>query len=96
MKDLPYLYQLANNTSALSAIALAISIYCITLLGPSHVIQIHNLFLRIWVENGTPLFLFVFTILGLTAWRIETYQITLERAVFWTIIFAYFFIPRHI
>lgn len=59
-------------------------------------IQVHNLFLRIWVENGTPLFLFVVALLVATAWQIEKHKLTWERAAFWSILCYYFFIPRHI
>ena len=59
-------------------------------------LAVHNFLLRIWVENGTPLFLFVFTILGLTVFNIERKNLLWERAAFWSIIFYYFFIPRHI
>lgn len=59
-------------------------------------LHVHNFFLRIWVENGTLLFIFVLLILFGSAYNIEKKQLIWERAVFWSIMAFYFFIPRHI
>jgi len=59
-------------------------------------LNVHNYFLRIWVENGTPVFFYVCIILLLTIINIEKNKLYWDRAVFWSILFYYFFVPRHI
>lgn len=63
-------------------------------LNPSY--AVHNIFLRLWVENGTILFLAVVTILIVTAIQIERKKLHLHRMAFWSILAYYFFIPRHL
>ena len=57
---------------------------------------VHNMFLRLWVENGTGLFLVVMSILIATAIQIERKQLHWHRMVFWSILAYYVFIPRHL
>jgi O-antigen ligase len=57
---------------------------------------VHNIFLRILVENGAPLFIFIVALLGLTAIQIERKKLPLHRMAFWGILIYYFFIPRHL
>jgi O-antigen ligase len=60
------------------------------------VLSVHNIFLRLWVENGTVLFLVVMTILIVTAIQIERKKMHWHRMAFWSILAYYFFIPRHL
>jgi O-antigen ligase len=57
---------------------------------------VHNIFLRLWVENGTPLFVFIVTLLMVTAIQIERKHLPWQRMAFWSILIYYFFIPRHL
>lgn len=63
-------------------------------LNPSR--AVHNIFLRLWVENGTWLFLVIMTILITTAVQIERKKLYWHRMTFWSILAYYFFIPRHL
>ena len=58
--------------------------------------SVHNIFLRLWVENGTGLFLAVMAILMTTAVQIERKKLHWHRMAFWSILVYYFFIPRHL
>ena len=57
---------------------------------------VHNIFLRLWVENGTPLFVFTIALLMVTAIQIERKHLPWQRMAFWSILIYYFFIPRHL
>jgi len=57
---------------------------------------VHNIFLRLWVENGTGLFLVVMVILITTAIQIEVKKLHWHRMAFWSILAYYVFIPRHL
>lgn len=57
---------------------------------------VHNIFLRLWVENGTILLLVVMTILISTVIQIERKKLHWHRMAFWSILAYYFFIPRHL
>ena len=57
---------------------------------------VHNIFLRLWVENGTPLFVFIVALLMVTAIQIERKYLSWQRMAFWSILIYYFFIPRHL
>lgn len=57
---------------------------------------VHNIFLRLWVENGTGIILIVALILIYTAINIEIKKLHWHRMAFWSILFYYFFIPRHL
>ena len=57
---------------------------------------VHIIFLRLWVENGTPLFLFIVALLVVTAIQIERKHLPWQRMAFWSILIYYFFIPRHL
>ena len=57
---------------------------------------VHNIFLRLWVENGTGLLVVVMTILIATAIQIERKKLHWHRMAFWSIIAYYVFIPRHL
>jgi len=57
---------------------------------------VHNIFLRLWVENGTGLFLVVMVILITTAIQIEVKKLHWHRMAFWSILTYYVFIPRHL
>lgn len=57
---------------------------------------VHNIFLRLWVENGTGLLVVVAIILMATAIQIEQKKLHWHRMAFWSILAYYFFIPRHL
>ena len=57
---------------------------------------VHNIFLRLWVENGTGLFLVIMAILMTTAVQIERKKLHWHRMAFWSILAYYVFIPRHL
>jgi len=59
-------------------------------------VAVHNIFLRLWVENGTPLFVFTIALLMVTAIQIERKNLPWQRMAFWSILIYYFFIPRHL
>ncbi|MEK9609627.1 MAG: O-antigen ligase family protein [Flavobacteriaceae bacterium] len=57
---------------------------------------VHNIFLRLWVENGTALLAVVAIILMASAIQIERKKLHWHRMAFWSILAYYFFIPRHL
>ena len=57
---------------------------------------VHNAFLRIWVENGTVLFLLIIGILTVSAIQIERKKLNWHRLGFYSILVYYFFLPRHL
>lgn len=57
---------------------------------------VHNIFLRLWVENGTGLLTVVLIVLIATAIQIEYKKLHWHRMAFWSILAYYFFIPRHL
>lgn len=57
---------------------------------------VHNIFLRLWVENGTALLAVVAIILMAAAIQIERKKLHWHRMAFWSILVYYFFIPRHL
>ena len=57
---------------------------------------VHNIFLRLWVENGTGLLVVAAIILMATAIQIERKKLHWHRMAFWSILAYYFFIPRHL
>lgn len=63
-------------------------------LNPS--LHIHNFFLRIAVENGIFLMIFISLLLMFICVNLIKKQLYWELAVFVSIMFYYFFIPRHI
>ena len=64
---------------------------------PEHVgLYVHNAFLRLWVENGTVLFVMAVSTLLASGWQMIQKQMRWELAVFTAILFYYFFYPRHL
>lgn len=59
-------------------------------------LHIHNFFLRIGVENGIFLMIFILLSLMFVGFKLIKKRLYWELAVFISILFYYFFIPRHI
>lgn len=58
--------------------------------------QVHNAFLRLWVENGSALFVFITGVLLTAAIQIERKGLHWHRMALLSILAYYFFIPRHL
>ena len=58
--------------------------------------QVHNAFLRLWVENGSALFIFITGVLLTAAIQIERKGLHWHRMALISILAYYFFIPRHL
>ena len=59
-------------------------------------LHVHNAFLRVWVENGTVLFTLMVGIISMAVYRVLAHKLLWEAAVLFSILFYYFFYPRHL